>query len=83
MVFQLLVWLTNCDPEELDYVIPGNDDAIRAIKLIASVIANAVIEAREGIAYDAEAAEAAAEAAAKEAEAKALAEAEVAAPVEE
>ena len=74
---------TNCDPELVDYVIPGNDDAIRAIKLIASVIANAVIEAREGIAYDAEAAEAAAEAAAKEAEAKALAEAEVAAPVEE
>ena len=58
---------TNCDPDLVDYVIPGNDDAIRAIKLIASVIANAVIEANEGIAYDAEAAEAAAEAAAKEA----------------
>lgn len=39
---------TNCDPEELDYVIPGNDDAIRAIKLISSVIANAVIEANQG-----------------------------------
>ena len=39
---------TNCDPEEVDYVIPGNDDAIRAIKLIAGVIANAVIEAKEG-----------------------------------
>lgn len=39
---------TNCDPEEVDYPIPGNDDAIRAIKLIASVIANAVIEAKEG-----------------------------------
>lgn len=39
---------TNCDPDEIDYVIPGNDDAIRAIKLIASVIANAVIEATEG-----------------------------------
>lgn len=39
---------TNCDPDEVDYVIPGNDDAIRAVKLIASVIANAVIEAREG-----------------------------------
>lgn len=39
---------TNCDPEEVDYVIPGNDDAIRAIKLIASVIADAVIEAKEG-----------------------------------
>ena len=39
---------TNCDPEEVTYPIPGNDDAIRAIKLIASVIANAVIEAKEG-----------------------------------
>ena len=39
---------TNCDPEEVDYPIPGNDDAIRAIKLISSVIANAVIEAKEG-----------------------------------
>lgn len=61
---------TNCDPDLVDYVIPGNDDAIRAVKLIASVIANAVIEAREGIAYDAEAAEAAIEA---EQEAKAQA----------
>ncbi len=40
---------TNCDPDLVDYVIPGNDDAIRAIKLIASVMANAVIEAKEGI----------------------------------
>jgi len=39
---------TNCDPEEVDFVIPGNDDAIRAIKLITSVMANAVIEGREG-----------------------------------
>ncbi|GFI62257.1 30S ribosomal protein S2 [Clostridiales bacterium] len=39
---------TNCDPEEVDYVIPGNDDAIRAVKLIASKIADAVIEARQG-----------------------------------
>ena len=39
---------TNCDPEELDYVIPGNDDAIRAVKLIASKMADAVIEARQG-----------------------------------
>ena len=39
---------TNCDPEELDYVIPGNDDAIRAVKLIAGAMANAVIEGREG-----------------------------------
>ena len=39
---------TNCDPEELNYVIPGNDDAIRAIKLIVSKIADAVIEANQG-----------------------------------
>lgn len=39
---------TNCDPDEVDYVIPSNDDAIRAIKLIASAMADAVIEAREG-----------------------------------
>lgn len=39
---------TNCDPDEVDYVIPGNDDAIRSIKLIASAMADAVIEAREG-----------------------------------
>ncbi len=45
---------TNCDPDLIDYVIPGNDDAIRAIKLIASVMANAVIEANQGEAYVAE-----------------------------
>jgi len=39
---------TNCDPDEIDYVIPGNDDAIRAVKLMASVIADAIIEGREG-----------------------------------
>ena len=39
---------TNCDPEELDYVIPGNDDAIKAVKLIASKMADAVIEAKQG-----------------------------------
>jgi len=39
---------TNCDPDEVDYVIPGNDDAIRAVKLIASTIANAIIEGRQG-----------------------------------
>jgi small subunit ribosomal protein S2 len=38
---------TNCDPDEVDYVIPGNDDAIRAIKLITSKIADAVIEGKE------------------------------------
>ena len=51
---------TNCDPDEIDYVIPGNDDAIRAIKLISSVMANAVQEGRQGVdaAPAAEAAEA-------------------------
>lgn len=39
---------TNCDPDEIDHVIPGNDDAIRAVKLIATRIADAVIEARQG-----------------------------------
>ncbi len=39
---------TNCDPEELDYVIPGNDDAIRAVKLIVSKMADAVIEGNQG-----------------------------------
>lgn len=39
---------TNCDPDEVDYVIPGNDDAIRAVKLLTSTIANAVIEANQG-----------------------------------
>jgi small subunit ribosomal protein S2 len=56
---------TNCDPEELDYVIPGNDDAIRAVKLIVSKMADAVIEANQGATeedyYEAEAAEEAAE----------------------
>ena len=42
---------TNCDPDLIDCVIPGNDDAIRAVKLISSVIANAVIEANQGEAY--------------------------------
>ena len=39
---------TNCDPDEIDYVIPGNDDAIRAIRLIAAAMANAAIEGRQG-----------------------------------
>ncbi len=43
---------TNCDPEELDYVIPGNDDAIRAVKLIVSTIADAVIEANQGMSME-------------------------------
>ena len=45
---------TNCDPDVIDYVIPGNDDAIRAVKLIASVIADAVIEANQGEQFKAE-----------------------------
>jgi len=48
---------TNCDPEELDYVIPGNDDAIRAVKLIVSKMADAVIEANQGMEYVVEAPE--------------------------
>ena len=39
---------TNCDPDEIDYVIPGNDDALRAVKLISATMANAIIEGREG-----------------------------------
>lgn len=39
---------TNCDPDEIDYVIPGNDDAIRAVRLISSVMANALLEGRQG-----------------------------------
>jgi len=44
---------TNCDPDEVDYIIPGNDDAIRAVKLLASKMADAVIEAREGLSLEA------------------------------
>ena len=61
---------TNCDPDLVDYVIPGNDDAIRAIQLFASIIADAVIEAKQGESFHAAATE----------EVKAE---EVAAPVEE
>ncbi|MGI6169448.1 MAG: 30S ribosomal protein S2 [Christensenellales bacterium] len=49
---------TNCDPDEVDYVIPGNDDAIRAVKLISGKMADAVIEARQGEEMDEEGAEA-------------------------
>ena len=45
---------TNCNPEDVDYVIPGNDDAIRAVKLIADTMANAVIEGRQGESFEAE-----------------------------
>ncbi|MCI8627548.1 MAG: 30S ribosomal protein S2 [Lachnospiraceae bacterium] len=58
---------TNCDPEELDYVIPGNDDAIRAVKLIVAKMADAVIEANQGVQMsDAEASPAEEEAPAEE-----------------
>jgi len=57
---------TNCDPDDADYIIPGNDDAIRAIKLISSVIADALIEGRQGEQME----EAAAEAEADEADAE-------------
>ena len=56
---------TNCDPEDLDYVIPGNDDAIRAVKLIVGKMADAIIEANQGTVMsdvEAESAEADAEA---------------------
>ena len=43
---------TNCDPDEIDYVIPGNDDAIRAVKLIVSKMADAVVEANQGAAEE-------------------------------
>jgi small subunit ribosomal protein S2 len=39
---------TNCDPDDVDYVIPGNDDAIRAVKLLVGAMADAVIEGRQG-----------------------------------
>ena len=42
---------TNCDPDEIDYVIPGNDDAIRAVKLIAGKMADAVLEGKQGEQY--------------------------------
>ena len=61
---------TNCDPDDVDYVIPGNDDAIRAVKLIAGTMANAILEGRQGednAAEDEAAAEKAAEEPAAEA----------------
>ena len=56
---------TNCDPDEIDYVIPGNDDAIRAVKLISSAMADAVLEGKQGV-QEAEAAAADEAAAAEE-----------------
>lgn len=43
---------TNCDPDEVDYIIPGNDDAIRAVKLISTAMANAIIEGKQGEQFD-------------------------------
>ena len=63
---------TNCDPDDADYIIPGNDDAIRAIKLIGAALADAVIEARGGV--QEEPAEVAEEAVAEEAAAEEAAE---------
>ena len=57
---------TNCDPDEIDYVIPGNDDAIRAVKLISGAMADAVIEGRQGQMGAAEAEAEAAEEASEE-----------------
>lgn len=65
---------TNCDPDEIDYIIPGNDDAIRAVRLITSKIAEAVLEAKQGLQMAAEKEAAEAEEAAEAAE-KAAAEA--------
>lgn len=52
---------TNCDPDEIDYVIPGNDDAIRAVRLISSTMSNAVMEGRQGEQMEDESEESAAE----------------------
>jgi small subunit ribosomal protein S2 len=72
---------TNCDPDEVDYVIPGNDDAIRAVKLIAAKIADAVIEGHQGESMSVESPEA--EEKINEVEALSAAEAEVSAAAEE
>jgi len=52
---------TNCDPDDVNYVIPGNDDAIRAVRLMAATMANAIIEGRQGSEGEAEAEAASAE----------------------
>ncbi|MBQ5333105.1 MAG: 30S ribosomal protein S2 [Oscillospiraceae bacterium] len=67
---------TNCDPDEVDYVISGNDDAIRSVKLFASVMANAVLEGVQGEQYNPEENAVAAQAAQDAAEAEAQADAE-------
>ena len=60
---------TNCDPDEIDYVIPGNDDAIRAVKLIAGKMADAVLEGKQGEQTEPDAAPEAAEEVKEEAQA--------------
>ena len=55
---------TNCDPDDVDYIIPANDDAIRAVKLIAGCMADAIIEAKQGESFDETEAEAVVEEAA-------------------
>jgi len=67
---------TNCDPDDVDYVIPANDDAIRAVKLIAGCMADAIIEANQGESFDDSEMTEEAAAPAEEAEAKAKAEAD-------
>ena len=59
---------TNCDPDDVDYVIPANDDAIRAVKLITSCMADAIIEAKQGESFQEAPEEAPAEAEEAEAE---------------
>ena len=59
---------TNCDPDDVDYIIPANDDAIRAVKLIAGCMADAIIEAKQGESFDETEAEAVVEEAAEDAE---------------
>lgn len=61
---------TNCDPDDIDYIIPGNDDAIRAVKLLSQVMANALIEGRQGMDAEEAAQQEEQDAAAEEAEAK-------------
>jgi len=67
---------TNCDPDDVDYIIPANDDAIRAVKLIAARMADAIIEANQGESFDEGPAETPVEETAEEAAAEVAAEAE-------
>ncbi|MBR5986979.1 MAG: 30S ribosomal protein S2, partial [Clostridia bacterium] len=73
---------TKCNPDNVTCVIPGNDDAIRAVKLIASTIANAVIEAKEGVEFSVSDEDEVAEDAVEEANESASEEAPVEAPAD-